>query len=106
MAGKNRSPKTILAYSTDLGQFLVWVIDNDYTVQSVADIQRSHVIDFLAALPGIGHPWETDHPENQGVRWYPVKGFRRHLIFYRDNGNELELLRLLHSSQDLVSALG
>jgi site-specific recombinase XerD len=50
MAGKNRSPKTILAYSTDLGQFLAWVVDNDYTVESVADIQRSHIIDFLAAL--------------------------------------------------------
>ncbi len=50
MAGKNRSPQTILAYSTDLGQFLVWAIDNDLTVEAVADIQRGHVIDFLAVL--------------------------------------------------------
>ena len=34
MAGKNRSPKTILAYSTDLGQFLAWVVDNDLTVET------------------------------------------------------------------------
>ena len=50
MAGKNRSPKTILAYSTDLGQFLAWWVDNDVTVECVADIRRAHVIDFLAAL--------------------------------------------------------
>src|SRR3954447_12479739 len=50
MAGKNRSPKTILAYSTDLGQFLAWATDNDVTVESVANIKRAHVIDFLAAL--------------------------------------------------------
>ena len=50
MAGKNRSPKTVLAYSTDLHQFLGWVVENDATVESVADIQRVHVIDFLASL--------------------------------------------------------
>jgi site-specific recombinase XerC len=50
LTGKNRSPKTILAYTTDLGQFLVWIIDNDLTVESVADIQRTHVIDFLASF--------------------------------------------------------
>ncbi|MEZ4530533.1 MAG: tyrosine-type recombinase/integrase [Thermomicrobiales bacterium] len=50
MAGKNRSPKTVLAYSTDLQQFLGWVVENDATVETVADIQRVHIIDFLASL--------------------------------------------------------
>lgn len=50
MAGKNRSPKTVLAYSTDLQQFLGWVVENDATVESVASIQRVHIIDFLASL--------------------------------------------------------
>ena len=50
MAGKNRSPKTVLAYSTDLHQFLGWVVENDATVETVADIQRVHIIDFLASL--------------------------------------------------------
>jgi integrase/recombinase XerC len=50
MAGKNRSPKTVLAYSTDLHQFLGWVVENDATVETVADIQRVHIVDFLASL--------------------------------------------------------
>ncbi len=50
MEGKNRSPKTILAYATDLGQFLMWVADNDSTVASVGDIDRTHIIDFMASL--------------------------------------------------------
>ena len=50
MAGRNRSPETVLAVSTNLLQFVGWVGENDVTVDSVADIQRARIIDFQASL--------------------------------------------------------
>jgi site-specific recombinase XerD len=50
LAAKNRSPKTSEAYSTDLRQFLSWVVENDATVDNVAEIDRTRVLDFLAFL--------------------------------------------------------
>lgn len=50
LSGKNRSPKTLLAYSTDLRQFLAWVGETDGTVESAGDIDRTHIVEFLASL--------------------------------------------------------
>jgi toxin ParE1/3/4 len=97
----NRRPK----FSRDVVAHGQYLAQDSFVVASRFLDQVDATVEFLAALPGIGHPWETDAPENQGLRWYPVKRFRRHLIFYRDTGNELELLRLLHSSQNLVAAI-
>lgn len=48
--GKNRASKTLLAYSTDLRQFLSWIGETYSTVESSAYIDRTHVTDFMASL--------------------------------------------------------
>jgi toxin ParE1/3/4 len=60
---------------------------------------------FLAILPlpHLGRPWETASPQYQKMRWWPVRGFRSHLIFYRPVSEGIEVLRVVHGSRNLPS---
>lgn len=40
-----------------------------------------------------------------GLRVWPVKGFRRHLIFYIPSADAIEIVRILHGARDLLSIL-
>jgi toxin ParE1/3/4 len=41
----------------------------------------------------------------QGIRRMPITGFPRHLIFYRVEEDEVEILRVIHGARDLESLL-
>jgi integrase/recombinase XerC len=50
LEGRNRSPHTIRSYATDISQCITFLRATDITVQSPADVTRSHVSEFLAFL--------------------------------------------------------
>jgi toxin ParE1/3/4 len=49
---------------------------------------------------------ESKNIDLQGVRWFPVKGFPKVLVFYRPLNDGVEVLRVLHGAQDLAFLLG
>ena len=59
----------------------------------------------LAAMPGMGSPWESSSPHLQGVRTWPIRGFRKYLIFYRAVEGGIEVMRVLYGARDLDAAL-
>ena len=59
----------------------------------------------LDEMPGMGHPHESPNPRLAGVRVWPVKGFRNHLIFYRPSDGGVEILTILHGARDIERAL-
>jgi toxin ParE1/3/4 len=70
---------------------------------------------FLAAVeetarrlldrPGIGARRSFRHPGLQDLRMHPVRGFDRHLIFYRERDDGIELVRVLHGARDIPSVM-
>ena len=58
-------------------------------------------LNSLLDMPGLGSPWESDSPQLHGLRYWPVKGFPKHLIFYREVPTGIEVLRLCHAYRDL-----
>ena len=73
------------------------------TGQDVADRLAAAVngaIDRLAALPGVGTPVQMVHPDLTGLRKGKVAGFARLLVIYRVVSDQLEVVRVLHGSQD------
>jgi toxin ParE1/3/4 len=84
----------------------------DYLAQRSEDLSDS----FLAAveqslataaqMPGLGNPCEFANPELQGVRTWPVRGFKKYTIFYRPVEGGIEVLRVLHGSRDITSLFG
>lgn len=59
----------------------------------------------LARVPGIGEPWKSSQPHLAGVRVFRLKGFEKHLVFYRPVGAVIEIIRVLHGARDLDRAL-
>jgi len=59
--------------------------------------------EFLAANPGMGRSRaDLGFPD---VRSWRVRGFPRHLIFYRLVSDRVQVLRVLHGARDLPSEL-
>ncbi len=56
---------------------------------------------ILAENPELGPAREFDRSELLGLRFFPVKGFDKYLIFYRPFQRGIEVLRVLHGARDL-----
>lgn len=59
----------------------------------------------VAAFPGAGSPFESDHPGLANLRFRRVKGFPKHLIFYVEHDDAIEVVRILHGARDLDAEL-
>ena len=60
----------------------------------------------LAPRPWIGSPRENLHFPFYGVRSWPVRGFRKRLIFYRPIRGGIEVLHMLHAARDHDAIVG
>jgi toxin ParE1/3/4 len=60
----------------------------------------------IADMPAAGSPWESADPALAGVRYWPVRGFRHYIIFYRAVRRGIEVIRVLHAAQDVEQILG
>lgn len=56
---------------------------------------------LLAETPGAGALREYLNPSLAGLRMWPIRGFDKHLIFYRETPDALEIVRLLHAARDV-----
>jgi toxin ParE1/3/4 len=84
----------------DLGAYLArdsWAVARRFRDSIKETLQ------FLLAVPEMGSPWEKTAPKYPGLRWWPVKGFPNHVIFYRPISQGIEVLRVLHASRNLES---
>lgn len=62
-------------------------------------------LERLSERPEIGSARRFIDHRLEGVRLWPVRGFRRHLVFYRLRDERLEVLRVLHGARDVESSL-
>ena len=60
----------------------------------------------LASMPGMGATRQYDDPDLEGVRMWAITGFPSHLIFYRQLGDGIEVIRVLHAKRDIEAILG
>lgn len=90
--------------------------DLDEQAKYIADDSLDAALRFLDAAesaferlresPKIGRRREFTHRELAGVRSWPVPGFEKHIIFYREETGHVEILRVLHAARDLPAILG
>jgi toxin ParE1/3/4 len=59
----------------------------------------THVLRF----PASGSPCSFRSPDLKGVRRTMIPKFPKHLMFYRFEGNEVFVLRIVHGARDLES---
>ncbi|MEX2141652.1 MAG: type II toxin-antitoxin system RelE/ParE family toxin [Pirellulales bacterium] len=72
----------------------------DASVRFVSAVEKT--LDELAKNPEIGARCATKKPSLAGLRIWQVRGFKSYLIFYRFTTEQLEVVRVRHSSTDWV----
>lgn len=55
----------------------------------------------IAEFPGIGRLSGFSNPTLAQVRQYPIKDFRKYIIFYQIYSETVEIIRVLHGAQNL-----
>jgi plasmid stabilization system protein ParE len=57
-------------------------------------------------MPSLGSPLELTHADLQGLRAWPITGFKNHFIIFRLHADSIDILRVLRGSRNLEAALG
>ena len=70
LSGRNLSTHTATAYQTDIRQFLSFLTENDMTVDSPTQITRTHILDYLSHLAGLGRSGVTRARKLAAIREY------------------------------------
>lgn len=65
-----------------------------------ASVQR------LVEQPDLGVSRGFTHEALRDVRAWMVRGFPKHIIYYRPDPGGIEVIRLLHGSRDIVALFG
>lgn len=60
----------------------------------------------LILMPEIGHLVVRQNELLKNLRFIPVKGFEKYLIFYRVDAQEIIIARVLHSARNIKRILG
>lgn len=55
---------------------------------------------LILRSPGIGHPQQFRSLNLSDIRAWHVRGFRRWLVYYREVGDGVEVLDVMHGAQD------
>lgn len=59
----------------------------------------------LKRWPQIGTRRHTRHPSLQGLRSYPIRGYRSYLILYLPQQDRVEVLHVIHGSRDIDAVM-
>lgn len=86
----------------DLRDHLEYLMDRDTNVAlhfvDAVEIAYQRIIDN----PETGFLWGFESESLQSVRAFLVPGFPNHVIFFRNQVNEVRVLRVLHASRDVA----
>ena len=62
--------------------------------------------ELLARSPELGGLCQFRSPQAAGLRVWPVRGFKNHLVFYRPADNGIDVIRVIHAARDIEAVLG
>ena len=59
----------------------------------------------LAGMPSMGPRWNASAANLEGIRFWPVPGFQKYLVFYLPIDGGIRVLRVVHGSRNLARIL-
>ncbi|MGE0547524.1 MAG: type II toxin-antitoxin system RelE/ParE family toxin [Kofleriaceae bacterium] len=86
----------------DLQRTYDWMTaENPQAADRFLDSVRAEV-DLLSGHPFLGR---RRHFQTRGMRSWRVRGFEKHILYYRVTSRVLEIIRLLHGARDIRDLL-
>jgi toxin ParE1/3/4 len=91
--------------SLDIDEHFAYIaLENSETALQFFDSARQTFAQ-LSRMPGIGSLYILDNPRLRGLRKWPVKGFKKYLIFYFEQEDNIEIVRVLYAGRDIERIL-
>ena len=89
----------------DIKSFFHHISKDDLAVayRLLDKIENTH--ELISNSPKMGQTFETTSPRLLGMRWFPVKDFPKHLVFYIESSTKITIVRVLHKAQDISNIL-
>ena len=91
--------------SVDLDEQFAYIAENNFDAALIFFDAARQTFAQLAELPSIGSIYSFRNARLVGLRKWAVKGFNKHLIFYLDRNEYIEIVRLIHSARDILQIL-
>jgi toxin ParE1/3/4 len=60
----------------------------------------------ISEMPRIGRISGFVNPKISQVRQLPIKGFKNYFVFYQIQSDSIDIIRVLHSAQNIKNILG
>jgi len=90
---------------TDIVEYASW-IHQDSAEAAARFVEATYdTIRKLADHSGMGAVRQSGEPALEGIRVWPIAGFRNHLIFYLPIDDGVDVIRVLHASRDQTRLL-
>ena len=84
--------------------YLAGVTDASVGMRFLESVEKAFAT--LAKMPSMGRIRRFPHFELGEMRSWPVPGFERYLIFYRELPNGVEVIRIIHGMRNLDRIFG
>ena len=78
-----------------------YIANNDHEIADKFLDAVEQTIAVLIEMPEAGSAQSFANLKLAELRTFPVKGFKKYLIFYLPNNDTIEIVRLLHSARDI-----
>ena len=91
--------------SIDLDEQFAYIAEDNFDAALNFFDAARQTFSQLAQLPSIGSIYEVKNPRLVGLRKWSVKGFNKHLIFYLDRNDCIEIVRIIHAARDVLQVL-
>ena len=92
------------AAETDLDEILDYIRPHNRTAARKLVMAVRKDFDLLATFPRAGAL--RDSKQFPGLRSWPVRGYRKYLIFYLPTPTGIDVVRILHGMRDVDSIMG
>jgi toxin ParE1/3/4 len=94
-----KSPRVI----RDLTDHYVFLRQDNLNVVERFFAAADETFEQLARIPEMESPRDSGRSELSGLRMFRIRGFEKHLVFYRPIEGGVEILRVLHSARDVAA---
>lgn len=89
----------------DIDTFFFYIAKDNVTVADQFLDRVEETQNKIAYFPKIAPLFITKNPKLSGIRWFPVKDFPKHLLFYIEDETQVFIVRMLHKAQNISNAL-
>jgi toxin ParE1/3/4 len=89
----------------DLDQLARYIArDNIEAALKLYDMAKE-TFESLLETPLIGALYKSSHSDLKNIRFCSIKGFQRYVVFYKVNGKDIRIIRVLHSARDFKTLI-